>query len=352
MSFSAHNYRMSNNGDERVPTTFSQFFSNYTSPSNEAVADMQLVKVASGCVSCPLAGKSISMATCNSCKFASGIDFKNSHQFIKCSYKVEPVSKTSSAPDFGQVIDFSVPSDEQYQEVKNSIASHIVEELKYAAQRAGVKLADRHEVEFAVESGKLRGKNLERAATKYVSKIQDRIMPEQRTQRISDGFSDSLGKAFASPTIKTELENNRAGGAYLGKLSNPNTVSDPFALDKLANTLTSDEISKKYKQEKLANKEKIKDLYRKEIEAKFNETQIKPSNVVSLHASTDTFNSQTPKSGISMFGDNKEFSNVPEQTDGEKLASIAKERSEKKANSKHEWNQVKGTVKAKSWLFQ
>lgn len=342
---------MTNSKDERVPTLFSTFFSNYTPEAEKPQASEQLIKVASGCVSCPLAGKALSSTACNTCKFASGMDIKNGTHFIKCAY-VAPVEKTTKTAQIDY--SFSTTTGDGYEKAKTDKTHDVIEELKFAARRVGVKLAEKHVKDFISASENLRGKNLSRAAMRYISSLRERVTPETPVKRISDEFSESLTKTFGNKTAQVEKEFNASGGSYLGRLRNPNTIFNPDALDKLANTATSDELVKKSKLDKQAHKEKVKSVYRQEVEEKFKDLPIKTNSVTPLHASSGaSHNPKISKSGLSMFSEDTEFSQIPEKTAGEVMSQEKVKTAQlQKEQHKKDWNQLKAAPKTKSWLFE
>ena len=64
------------------------------------------------------------------------------------------------------------------------------------------------------------------------------------------------------------------------------------------------------------------------------------------------FNSNLPANAIGIFGDNKEFSNIPEKTAGETLADQNLERATKKSKENSEVKiEAAKTMESKNWLF-
>ena len=86
----------------------------------------------------------------------------------------KPENKPTNAPRSGKVELFSSTTSSDYDAVRKSELHHVIDELSFAANKAGVSLSNDQMRSFADEAiaSKLRGKPLERAAKKYCNKSQ------------------------------------------------------------------------------------------------------------------------------------------------------------------------------------
>lgn len=358
MSITKHSYGVSSNKDERVPTVFNSFFSQYQPKEEEKKNTESLVKVASGCVTCPLFGKA-SSSVCSTCKFASGISFSQGEQFIKCSYVVEEKMTKEAASIVGIHWDNDkLMTVDSIRAIQDDIKNNVIEELKYAASKYGVKLSQEHVDNFNKEAQNLAGKKLERAARNYVKKLQEKIaLPERnRNAGALDNIFARINKNSKTimPAISS-LDRDDVGCGYLGSKSNPNTIWEPDAIVKSSKIEGNDEKIRKAKVAKEEEKENFKNEYWKILQEKLSSKDMISSKRVhslSTEAKSD-FNANLPSNSMSVFSSNRDFENIPEKTSGETLKEQNEERSNKKAKESSEI-QIKAASKMESdfWLFK
>ena len=257
----------------------------------------------------------------------------------------------------------TMPSQESFNNVQEDIKTNLVEELKFAARNIGVKLAQSHLDEFAslVSKDRLVGKKLERAARVYVTKIEERIVPAQKRNnsgKLTEVFSavnDNVKTVISSTSSPTVDDNNSAACGYLGSKTNPNSIWNVDALKKAAQTPSSDEITKKLKEERAETREKIKDSYWKALHEKLASKGLVPNRQVHSLSTEEShgFNTNLPENAMSIFGDHKDFENIPEKTAGETLADQNLERASKKTKENSEIHiESAKTTESKNWLFR
>ena len=348
MSLTKHSYNEENVKDERIPSIFKKFFSDYQPKSNSKTASNdQWIKVASNCISCPYAGN-VSAQTCNSCKHAIGISYQDSIPYVKCSYVDEKMTSMSQR-SFNQVLE----EDSEKQKA----------ELKWAAHKMGVKLAQEHFDEFSKQASneKLCGKNLEKAAHRFVTKIETRISPA--TSRKNSGILNEIFanvnkgphtvvSGLSSPSVG---DNDNTGCGYLGSKVNPNTIWEPDALIKAAQKPGNDEKTANAKIEISQKKQSIKESYWKALQEKLSSKDLISSQKVHSLSTEQTagFNTNLPANAMGIFGDHKDFENIPEKTAGETIAKNNETRATKKKVENQEV-QIKAaqTCESDNWLFK
>jgi len=234
--------------------------------------------------------------------------------------------------------------------------------LKFAARRIGVKLAQEHMDEFTKTAFKdrLDGRALEKAARIYVTKIEERIVPATRqshNKKLAEIFEavTKNAKTVLSGISSAEGESNTAGCGYLGSKKNPNTIWNSDALTKAAQTPGTDEITKQNKEKIAEEKANFKESYLKILQEKLADKNLIPNAKVHSVVTEPkaAFNSKLPENAMGIFGDHKEFKNIPKETVGETIKTASTERSNKKTQENSEV-QIKASKAAESenWLFK
>lgn len=344
--------------DERIPSVFANLINNYKEPTITVTS--RVVKAANGCIDCPYAGKSVPMSACNTCKFAGGISYTDGVPNIKCSYVTTGMKKEASSIQGYHWDNNNLPTQSDFTATQEQQHNHVIEELKFAARQIGITLAQEHVDEFTTANAKLSGKSLEKAAKSYISKLQEKIsLPERRKYagKIAEPFSLAGKNAktvfSTTPSPDTIVSQNCQ---YLGSKVNPNTIWDSNALTKTAQVPSNDERIRKEKQERLTEKEAAKESYWKALHEKLSEKGLVSNAKVHSTATTEkqAFNPKLPSNAMGIFGDNKEFANIPAKTAGETIAEQNAENANKKAEEKNSEVLLKAaeTAKSKNWLFK
>lgn len=263
--------------------------------------------------------------------------------------KSQQTKKTAAVAGL-QVFSSTTEDDNKIAQMEN--ISKIASELQYAADNANVSLTKNDLVVFAKQAEQMKGKELERAARKYCSQL-DRETAAPSGDHRNPALLDQLHNHAVIPAgYNTEHgQNDSKTGGYMGMSKNPNTIWDSEALTALASTIESrsqfgDEQIKKGQIKEASRRAAIKESEQAEKDQKFSDTNLINSGIRNISTGLEASSNQPlPKNAMSMFSDNMEFENIPDQTVGEMLKSASEKRSAKSGEAKEEWNQVKSAQK-------
>lgn len=255
---------------------------------------------------------------------------------------------------------FSSTTEDTLHEVQVEQLDFIQKELEFAADRSKIALTDQDVLEFAKQaiSEGLRGKKLERAASRFCNQLNREIAPPQGTTR--NAHSPSLLEmahqhAVVPAGYNTEHgQNDTKTGGYLGMSKNPNSIWDTEAMQRFAQKKHGDEQIKESKQAQKDFRDQQKRAFWQELQDKMSDPDVLKEKAASV-ANVSTVersagNQNLPANSMSIFSEDRDFTNIPDQTDGEKLAALAEARAQKKMAAKEEWNQVKAAEKADNTL--
>lgn len=251
---------------------------------------------------------------------------------------------------------FSSTTENTLKSVQAEQLSFIQKELEFAADRAKIAITQEDLLRFAkqaIDEG-LRGKKLERAAAQFCNQMNREIAPPQGTTR-NDHSPSLLEMAQQHAVIPAGYnpehgQNNTRTGGYMGMSRNPNSIWDSEAMQRLAEKKHGDEQIKASKaaQKEFADQQKL--AFWQEMQRQLSDPEVikeKTASVANVSTIEKTAGNQNlPSNSMSIFSGDRDFANVPEQTDGEKLAVAAEARAQKKMAAKEEWNQVKAARKA------
>jgi hypothetical protein len=266
-------------------------------------------------------------------------------------YKTNKVSSSDSPISSMDV--FSSITENDLQEIREDMRGDIINELQFAADKANVVIAKDDVVRFAKDAEKdgLRGKELERAAQKFCNKISSAIAPPQSSSRNS---SELLLTANNSAVIPAGYNpehgpSDSKTGGYMGMSQNPNTIWDSDALDILAQKQAGDEQIKESKKNMEEFKKSQKEQYWDEIQKQGSDANVLKEKVASVAnvstSESSAGNQNLPSNSMSIFSNDRDFSNIPDSTTGESIKKSAQERANKKEASKSEWNKVEPAKK-------
>ena len=364
MTLSKHAYTDENCKDDRIPSTFKNFFSTYTEKTSNTTAPESniMIKVASGCVECPYQG-SVEASACDRCKFAAGLSYQNGTRHIKCSYSQEGMRKEASRiqPIHWSNQKLEQVSQSSFDDAKGQISERAIAELKYAAHKIGLELRQEHLDDFAKVAQNESGKNLERAARRFVTKIEEKVslpLTRKNSGIINQIFSEvnrnskAVISGLSSPKVG---DNETAACNFLGSKTNPNTIWNSDALSKKATKPTSDEITALAKAKIAEQKQSIKAAYLKSLQDKLSSKEMISHQKV--HPTNTTiakdFNIKLPQNAMGVFGEHKEFENIAEKTAGEQLSDAKTQRANKKSEENKEIKIAKATTaESGNWLFK
>lgn len=215
-------------------------------------------------------------------------------------------------------------------------------ELAFAAEQSRITVTAEDLAKFACQARieGLRGKSLERAARKYCNNL-DHASNLSGTIKISaNDLIDQLSSHRVVPAgYNPEYgSNDSVTGKFMGSSKNPNTIWDTDALQRQAQIALGDE--------KIKASKKAEEEYHNQMKtAQWQDLQDKHSDPEQIHKgiiNTGTSqqepitNQQLPANSMSIFSDNREFENIPNQTVGEAIVAQAESRANKKAASNDE----------------
>lgn len=254
--------------------------------------------------------------------FSSLIDGLNDRIIVKES------GKTSKTPNFD--MNFTKVTQDTFNKIMDEDLKFIAKELVYAAEHAKVALSEEDLQKFASDahSKKLRGKNLEREARKFCSTLQRAVAEPLGTTKIAniDTFIERAKAGTIVPAGSPEGEMNHGRHAYLGQSKNPNTIWNNDALAKMAQKPEShvdmfgdEQIAKSKKaQSEFAYNQKLSMW--KEVQNDCENKIASGSKVLDTHTvETQSFNPKNPTNSMSIFSNDRDFNNIPEATEGEKI---------------------------------
>lgn len=242
----------------------------------------------------------------------------------------------------GDPFAFSAVTAANMAEVQSDQLEFVANELSFAAEKAKIAVGPEDLAKFAalIQQQNLRGKDIERAAQKYCNQA-DRELAYSGTTRLSgQDLIDKLASHKVTPAGYDPQfgANNSRTGAYMGSSMNPNTIWDTDALEKQATIALGDE--------KIKASKKAQEDHRLAMKtAQWEELQEKHSDPEQVHkgisnAGTSSEHSQArqtaPVNSMSMFSENRDFENIPQQTIGEDIIAQAEARANKKQAAKND----------------
>lgn len=251
---------------------------------------------------------------------------------------------------------FSSVTQSDYDAIVDQELSDVVNELQFAADRAKIALSTNDMIAFASDAKEkgLRGKSLERYAQKFCNQINRSVLPPSGETTTASDFINQLSSHTIVPaSYPVDVVNDGKTGRYLGCSKNPNSIWDTEAMERFASIKHGDEQIKDSRQKLAEKKEQIKTSSKNECAVSIDDVRAGNRIVPGGHAITSSAQSTPiPCNGMSMFGDNKEFQNIPEKTVGETIHEHKNTRSTKSASAKSEWNKVSSAEKinTRSWI--
>jgi hypothetical protein len=236
---------------------------------------------------------------------------------------------------------FSSVGEDTYAALDEERVSYVLAELQYAADNAKIAITDEQTKLFVESSNRehLRGKDLERAAKKFCNDVAKTTNAPMGTRSLADAMASITNdRQIVSASYGDGGQNDRATGGYMGMKSNPNTIFNPNAIQKIAGIKGADEERAEAKQKAADFKQAQKDKHWKDIEEQLSD----PNNLkktisnASFFEKYATHNPSLGKNVLSMFSQDRDFAGIPEKTAGETIHDEAVKRHEKKANQEPE----------------
>lgn len=240
---------------------------------------------------------------------------------------------------------------------------NIAQEVTFAADRSRLVVAQDDFARFAKSAiqNQWKGKKLQREAQKFCHQVGREVDGPQGIQRLStkdllENMSPhKIVSASYNPSTDSGI-NNSSTGKYLGCSKNPNTIWDTDALMKQASVALDGEKMLANKKAEAEKRENLKKAHWQELQDQSEAGNQVRNRILSASdgIGTNATDKPLPINAMGIFGDHKDFGNIPDRTMGEKLAKTNKERSQKREESRSDWDKTqapKNTRSALDFLF-
>lgn len=287
--------------------------------------------------------------------------FKSLLDGLKDDVVLKKTAQKEPAPQVD--LNFSQTTAETFKGILEDELRFIANELLFAAKRANVEVTGDDLKKFAhqAKSENLRGKELERAARRYCTDLQRELAPPQGCTRVASS-EDLIQQARASTIMPAgssdgDMNHGHKGG-YMGQSRNPNSIWDSEAIKRLASK--PENRDQKFGDERIAESKEAKEKHAKgqkeqfwqNLQDQLSDPNMIHNKIVGSHtASKESFNPGLPKNAMSVFSEDRDFANIPDETAGEILKKQAEDRANKNAAAKDEWNKVASAKKADNTSF-
>lgn len=268
--------------------------------------------------------------------------------------ELKKTAQTQAAPDVSNFFSSTTASNLEgiHQEELDFMAS----ELTFAAERARVAVTAEDLGKFACQSriDGLRGKALERAAQKYCNKLDMSSNLSGTTKISANDLIDQLASHRVVPAgyNPEHGSNDSATGKFMGSSKNPNTIWDTDALQRQAQIALGDEKIKASKKAEEEHRNQMKTAQWQELHDKHSDPELIHKGITNAGTSNEEpiTNQKLPANTMSIFSDNREFENIPQQTVGEEIVAHAEARANKKAASTDEQRDIKQPMNTRNAL--
>lgn len=237
---------------------------------------------------------------------------------------------------------FSATTENTLRTIQEDRLAGIAAELQFAADRAKVAINTDDLAKFAnkVVQENLRGKSLERAAQRFCNDLDREIaQPQGVTRRGESHTIHGITSATYDPDSIND--GNRVSGGYLGCSKNPNTIWNSEGMQALAQQKFGDDQIRESKQAKadFAHEQK-KSMWQglQDTLSDPNQAQKGIKNAGTYAQPEPVVNQKMAANSMSIFSGDRDFANIPVETDGERIAKIAEARAMKANEAKGEWD--------------
>jgi len=252
---------------------------------------------------------------------------------------------------------FSSTTADDLASIQRDELDFIANELSFAASRSKVAVDVQDLAKFASQVSKqgLRGKALERAAQKYCSELDREVAaPQGATKLSANDLMDQIGSnKIVSAGYDPEVgANDSITGRFMGSSKNPNTIWDSEALTKQAQVALGDEQIKESKQAQEDYRTKMKTEQWEELQEKHSDPEQVHKGITNAGTSVEeeVVAQNLPQNSMSIFSDDRDFENIPENTIGEEIIAQAEARANKKLASKDEHRDIQKPMNTKDAL--
>ena len=257
----------------------------------------------------------------------------------------QKVAHKLSSDAVGDAMNFTSVTEDTLRGVQSDHLDFIAKELAFAAEKSRIAISEQDFVRFAsqvIDEG-LRGKKLERAAARFCNDLGRDSAPPQGTTRTRYAGQSMFDEQSSNHSVipagynPQHGQNDRKTGGYMGQSRNPNTIWDTEAMQRLAQQKFGDEKIKESRQAQEAYRHNQKLSFWTELQERLEHPDViqqKTASVANISTvAKSAGNQQLPSNAMSMFSNEREFENIPEQTEGEKIAKAAWLRAQKKEAS-------------------
>lgn len=273
---------------------------------------------------------------------------------ISKDVELKKSAQTAATPDVSDF--FSSTTVSNLEHVQRDELESIADELTFAADRAKVAVNTEDLAKFAAQATRdgLRGKKLERAAQKYCSALDREIAAPKPAMKLASDLINQLASHQVIPAgyNPEHGSNNSVTGKFMGSSKNPNTIWDTDALTRQAQIALGDEKIKASKQAQEDHKLKMKTEQWEELQNKHSEPGQLHKGITNTGTSetTEVAGQNLPANSMSIFSDNRDFENIPNNTVGEDIIAQAEARANKKIASNDEARDIQKPMNTKDAL--
>jgi len=274
---------------------------------------------------------------------------------ISKDVELKKTAQAAATPDVSEFFSSTTVSD--LQNVQREELEFIADELSFAADRAKIAVNAEDLAKFAsqVTRDGLRGKALERAAQKFCSALDREVAAPQPAMKLAHDLITHLsdnGRVSPAGYSPNHGINDSATGKFMGSSKNPNTIWDTDALQRQAQVALGDEQIKASKQAQEDHRNQMKTAQWEELQAKHSDPQQVHKGIsnAGTSESQETVGQNLPANSMSIFSDERDFENIPENTVGEEIIAQAEARANKKAASNDEARDIQRPMNTKDAL--
>ncbi len=258
--------------------------------------------------------------------------------------ELKKTAQTRTAPDVSGF--FTTATEETLEAIHQEDLDFMASELAFAAENSRVVVTAEDLAKFACQSRVegLRGKALERAARKYCNNLDHASNLSGTTKISATDLIDALASHRVIPAGYNPQHgsNNSTTGKFMGSSKNPNTIWDTDALQRQAQIALGDEKIKASKKAEEEYRHQMKTAQWQELQDKHSDPELIHKGITNAGTSKEEpiTNQKLPANTMSIFSDNREFENIPQQTVGEEIVAHAEARANKKAESNDELRDI------------
>lgn len=290
-------------------------------------------------------------------KHAYGTVFESLIEGIKGDVILTKTAGKKSDPVLTGMDVFSSTTANTFQGIQEEEFNMMIAELQFAADKAKIALTQEDVSSFVARAYKdgLRGKTLEREASKFCNQINREVAaPEGAVRLSSDQLFETIThhkvvNASYSPNVENATNETNSSGRYMGCIRNPNSIWDSEAMQQLATKKHGDEAIKTAQLNREETIKTAKQEHWNEIASQLQDPNLVQKGIIKSAQTTSqepVGDQKLPANSMSIFSNDREFSNIPERSVGDMIKEAATKRANKSKEAKEEWNKVTPSQKA------